>query len=77
MGGGKGAVTMGAHLVAVATWVETPDEAHSQSSTEEGEQDAQAAHVLQGHALADQHIPQHQEVGQGSIHTPANGDGQG
>ena len=52
-----GVEPLGAHFVAVATRVETPDEAHSQRSTEEGEQDAQAAHVLQGHALTDQHIP--------------------
>ena len=64
-------------LVAVATGVETPDETHSQGSTEEGQQNAQAAHVLQADTLADNGVPQHQEVRQGTVHTPADGDGQG
>lgn len=59
-----------AHLEAVAAWVQSPDQAHSNAATEEGQQDAEAAEVLQGNALADQHIPQHQEVGQGIVYTP-------
>ena len=62
--------SLGGYLEAVAAGVQAPDEAHSNAATEEGEQDAEAAEVLQGHALADQHIPQHQEVGQGVVHTP-------
>ena len=59
-----------AHLVAVAALVQSPDQTDSNTATEEGQQDAEAAEVLQGDALADQHIPQHQEVGQGIVHTP-------
>ena len=59
-----------AYLEAVAARVQSPDQANSNAATEEGQQDAEAAEVLQGNALADQHIPQHQEVGQGIVHAP-------
>lgn len=59
-----------AHLEAVAARVQSPDQAHSNTAAEEGQQDAEAAEVLQRDPLADQHIPQHQEVRQCIVHTP-------
>ena len=58
------------YLEAITAWVQAPDESHSNAATEEGQQDAEAAQVLQGDALADQGVPQHQEMGQGIVHTP-------
>lgn len=66
----KGKQVKQGYLEAVGARVKPPDEAHRNAATEEGQQDAEAAQVLQGHALADQHVPQHQEVRQSVVHTP-------